>query len=73
MKAEHDEYDGWVIKAFTRGAIFLCTGLFGYTKRDAIKNFEQLFGKGSWAKKRRKGEFKLVKVKVTEVMEEVEE
>ena len=67
----NDVYDGWAVKAFVSAKPVLCASLFGYTRNDVIKNFEALFGKDSWKKKRRKGEYKLVKVRGTEVIEEV--
>ena len=64
------KYDGWTVKMLGNEP-FLCKGFFQYTRKDVIDEFEKLIGKGSWAKKRRRGEVKLVKVRVTEVVTEV--
>jgi hypothetical protein len=60
------EYDGWVIKQ-TGGGTSHFTGFFAWKKGVVIKDFEGVWGKGAWAKERRKGHCKMVKVKLVEV------
>ena len=61
------KYDGWTIKNCASRNPWLVTGFFHRTKSEVIEDFEQLWGKGTWPKKRRQGTFKLVKVKLVEV------
>lgn len=66
------KYRGWTVKRLGENTT-LFIGFFNLTRREVIDQFEGIWGRGSWAKKRRKGEFKLVKIRVTETMVEVED
>ena len=60
------EYDGWTIKSCISRNPFLLVWHFREKRIDVIKEFNKITG-GSWRKWRRRGDFKLVKVKLMEV------
>ena len=59
-------YDGWCLKSGQWLRVNTCS----YNRPEIIKEFEELMGKGSWRKYRRKGFHKIVKVKIVEVSDE---
>jgi len=61
-----EKYDGWTIKN-TYGTPWLVVAYFSTTRKEVIEDFEKLSGKGEWKKERRKGNFKIVKIKLLEV------
>ena len=61
------EYDGWMVKNCMGKEPWLVTGFFERTRPEVIADFELLWGKGEWRKERRRGNYKLVKVKFMEV------
>jgi len=61
------KYDGWTIKNVSGRFPWLVVGYFHMTKKEVIEDFERLHGKGSWPRERRKGNFRLVKIKLVEV------
>ena len=60
-------YDGWTVQNTCGKKPWLVFGFSALTRKEVIVNFELLWGKGQWRKERRKGNFKLVKVKLVEV------
>lgn len=61
------KYDGWTIQNCCGRNPWLVFGFIARTRQAAIVNFELLRGKGAWRREQRKGNFKLVKVKLVEV------
>ena len=61
------KYDGWAILNCCGRNPWLVFGFAARTRGAAIVSFELLWGKGAWRKQRRKGNFKLVKVRLIEV------
>lgn len=61
------KYDGWTVQNCMGRNPWLVFGFAERTRKEAIVNFELLWGKGKWRKERRRGNFKLVKVKLVEV------
>jgi len=61
------KYDGWCLKNICARNPFLCTSWFCTTRKKVIEEFERLFTSGEWRNARRKGEFKIVKVRLVEV------
>lgn len=62
-----EKYDGWTVQNCCGRKPWLVIAYFHRTKQEVIDDFELLYGKGCWRKKRRAGNFKLVKVKFIEV------
>lgn len=62
-----EKYDGWTIQNCCGKNPWLVFGFAESTRKEAIANFELIWGKGYWRKERRKGNFKLVKVKLVVV------
>ena len=60
------EYNGFTLKNCMHKNNWLIPGYFHRSKIDVIKDFEQTTGR-SWQKERRKGGYKVVKVKLVEV------
>ena len=60
------KYDGYTIKNCLGRNPWLCPGLFHATKTEVIEDFEGNQNL-SWKKCRRRGDFKIVKVKLVEV------
>jgi len=61
------KYDGWVVKSFFGRNSWFMEETFYPTRKEVIKHFEErIFGKGEWRKFRRRGDFKIVKVKFVE-------
>lgn len=63
-----DKYDGWTVQNLCGKNPWLVIPYFHRTKQEVIRDFELLYGKGSWRKERREGNFKLVKVKFLEAI-----
>lgn len=62
------EYDGWVIKNFNARNPWLLLSTFHRKRTDVIRHFDSTWwATGIWKKERRKGNFKIVKVKLVEV------
>ena len=62
-----EKYDGWILKNCIGRTHFLCVGYFHTMRADVIKEFEENT-ELSWKKERRSGDFKIVKVKLEEVI-----
>ena len=62
-----NKYDGWTVKNCCGKKPWLVIAYFHLSRERVIADFELLYGKGSWRKERRAGNFKLVKVKFLEV------
>ena len=63
-----EKYDGFTLKNCMHKNNWLIPGYFHQSKADVIKDFEQTMGRPrNWQVERRKGRFKLVKVKLVEV------
>ena len=60
------EYDGWTIKSFMGRNPWLLINFTRLTRKEAIENYEGIFGSGCWKERRDGGHLKLVKVKLVE-------
>ena len=60
------KYNGFTLKNCMHKNNFLILGYFHYSRANVIKDFEQTTGR-SWQEERRKGIYKIVKVKLVEV------
>lgn len=61
------KHGGWTVKNCMGRNPWLVFGFAFRTRHEAIEAFELLQEKGNWQKEGRKGNFKLVKVKLVEV------
>ncbi|MCK4859202.1 MAG: hypothetical protein KAS87_01450 [Candidatus Omnitrophica bacterium] len=59
-------YDGWTLKNCMGRNPFLCVGYFRELRSEVIQEFEENT-ELSWPKEKRKGDFKIVKIKLVEV------
>ena len=62
------KHDGWTIKNTCGRRPWLVTDFFHAKRQRVIEDFEFLWGKGCWRKERRAGNFRLVKIKLIEVV-----
>jgi len=72
MEFLENEYDGWVLKLLDDRFSWFVTYSFRTLRKEVIEYFEGDYSHGdSWAKARRNGEYKIVKVRLRELGREM--